>query len=72
VLKKIFGPKRQEITGEDCLMRSFVICAHRQNVIKVIKSWRMKWAVNVMQSFIWKTRNQLCDQSIERKDINRV
>jgi hypothetical protein len=43
-MKKIFGPERQEVTGEDCLMRSFIIC-------KVIKSGRMKCTVNVMQSF---------------------
>jgi hypothetical protein len=30
VLRRIFGPKRDEVTGENCIMRSFVICALRQ------------------------------------------
>jgi hypothetical protein len=29
VLRRIFGPKRDEVTG-NCIMRSFVICALRQ------------------------------------------
>jgi hypothetical protein len=32
VLRRIFGPKRDEVTGngENCIMRSFVICILRQ------------------------------------------
>jgi hypothetical protein len=32
VLRRIFGPKRDEMTGgrENCIVRSFVICALRQ------------------------------------------
>jgi hypothetical protein len=32
VLRRIFGPKRDEVTGEweNCLMKSFVICNLRQ------------------------------------------
>jgi hypothetical protein len=26
VLRRIFGLKRDEVTGENCIMRSFVIC----------------------------------------------
>jgi hypothetical protein len=26
VLRKIFGPKREEVAGEECLMRSIIIC----------------------------------------------
>jgi hypothetical protein len=29
VLRRIFGPKRHEVTG-NCIMRSFVICTLRQ------------------------------------------
>jgi hypothetical protein len=31
VLRRIFGPKREEVTrgGENCIMRSFVICTLR-------------------------------------------
>jgi hypothetical protein len=30
VLRRIFEPKRVEVTGENCIMRSFVICTLRQ------------------------------------------
>jgi hypothetical protein len=32
VLRRIFGPKRNEVrgAGEDCIMRSFVICTYHQ------------------------------------------
>jgi hypothetical protein len=30
VLRGIFGPKRDEVTGENCITRSFVICTLRQ------------------------------------------
>jgi hypothetical protein len=30
VLRRIFGPKRDEVTGENCITRNFVICTLRQ------------------------------------------
>jgi hypothetical protein len=30
VLMRRFGPKRDEVTGENCIMRSFIICILRQ------------------------------------------
>jgi hypothetical protein len=30
VLRRIFGPKRDEVTGEGCTMRNFIICTHPQ------------------------------------------
>jgi hypothetical protein len=30
VLRKIFGPKMDEVTGENCITKSFVICTLRQ------------------------------------------
>jgi hypothetical protein len=30
VLRRVFGPKRDEVTGENCIMRSIVICTLRQ------------------------------------------
>jgi hypothetical protein len=32
VLRRIFGPKRDEVTGgwRNCIMRSFITCAPRQ------------------------------------------
>jgi hypothetical protein len=26
VLRRIFGPKREEMAGENCIMRSFITC----------------------------------------------
>jgi hypothetical protein len=33
VLRRILGPKRDEVTGggENCIMRSFIICTFRQS-----------------------------------------
>jgi hypothetical protein len=30
VLRRVFGPKRDEVTGGSCVMRSFIICTLRQ------------------------------------------
>jgi hypothetical protein len=30
VLRRIFGPKRVEVTEESCTMGSFIICTHHQ------------------------------------------
>jgi hypothetical protein len=30
VLRRIFGPKRDEVTGGSCTMRNFIICTHPQ------------------------------------------
>jgi hypothetical protein len=30
VLRNIFGPEREEVTGENCIMWSFRICTHHQ------------------------------------------
>jgi hypothetical protein len=44
VLRRIFGPKRDEVMGEqrNCIMGSFIICTHHQS-----KSRRMRWAGHV-------------------------
>jgi hypothetical protein len=42
VLKRIFGPKRDEVmerNGENYIMRIFMICIHH----RLIKSRRMRW-----------------------------
>jgi hypothetical protein len=40
VLRRIFGPKREAVTGEDCIMRSFITCTLHQILFR-IKSRRM-------------------------------
>ena len=46
VLRRIFGPKRDEITGEWRRLHNEELCAlyFLPNVIRVIKSRRMRWA----------------------------
>jgi hypothetical protein len=41
VLRRIFGPKGEEVAGEDYMMRSFVTCTLHQ--ITVLKSRWMRW-----------------------------
>jgi hypothetical protein len=49
VLRRIFGPKRQEMAG--CQRRLHNEDLHNlytsPNIIQVIKSWRMRWARHV-------------------------
>jgi hypothetical protein len=46
VLGRIFGRTRDKVTREwrSCTMRSFIFCARPPNIIRQIKSRRMKWA----------------------------
>jgi hypothetical protein len=39
---RIFGPKRDEVTGENCIRRSFITCNSLPSIIRMIKSRRMK------------------------------
>jgi hypothetical protein len=47
VLRNVFGPERDEETGDcrRCVVTSFMICS--LHYIRVIKSSRMRWAVHV-------------------------
>ena len=49
VLKRIFGPKRDEVTGECGKIHNEEIndLYSSPNIVRVIKSKRMKWAGNV-------------------------
>jgi hypothetical protein len=42
----IIGPKRQEVGGRNCIMRSLMVCL-LTNIIRVIKSIRMRCARHV-------------------------
>jgi hypothetical protein len=48
VLRKMFGPKRDEVTGEwkPVITRSFIIYTS-PNIFRVIKSKRIKWAEHI-------------------------
>jgi hypothetical protein len=48
VLRKIFGPKRDEITGEwRKLHNEWLSDLYSPNIVRVIKSRGMRWAGNV-------------------------
>jgi hypothetical protein len=49
VLRRIFGPKRDEVTGNggSCTMRNFITCTHYPDIIRQVKSRRMRWAGHV-------------------------
>jgi hypothetical protein len=51
VLRRIFGPKRDEVTGEWRRLRSREVYAvySSQNIIRVIKSRRRRWAGHVVR-----------------------
>jgi hypothetical protein len=49
VLRRIFGPKRDEVTGEWIRLHNKVLYAlySSPNIIRVIKSRRLRWAGHV-------------------------
>jgi hypothetical protein len=49
VLKRIFGPKRDEVTGEwrRLLKKELYALYSSPNIIRVIKSRRLRWAGHV-------------------------
>jgi hypothetical protein len=57
VLRRIFGPKRNEVTGEWRKLHNEELHNLRslQSIIRMIKSRRMRWVGHVAQ--MWKNRN---------------
>jgi hypothetical protein len=51
VLRRIFGPKRDELTGEWRRLHKEELCDMHssQNITQVVKSTRMKWAGHVVR-----------------------
>jgi len=49
VLRRIFGPKRDAVTGSrvKCVIRSLMICSPHPNIVRVIKSRKMRWVGHV-------------------------
>jgi len=49
VLRRIFGPKRDEVTGEwrNLHIEELNDLYSIPNIVRVVKSRRMRWAVNV-------------------------
>jgi hypothetical protein len=49
VLRRIFGPKRDEVTGEERKLHNKELCDLYSllSIIRIIKSRRMRWAGNV-------------------------
>jgi hypothetical protein len=57
VLRRIFGPKRDEVTGDRRKLHNEEL--HKlyssPNIIRMIKSRRMRWARHIAR--MWETRN---------------
>jgi hypothetical protein len=49
VLRRISGPKRDEVTGEWRQLHNASSCALSPNIIRQIKSWRMGWSGHVVR-----------------------
>jgi hypothetical protein len=49
VLRRIFGPKRDEVTGEGGKLHNEELCDlySARSIIRIIKSRRMRWAGHV-------------------------
>jgi hypothetical protein len=58
VLRRIFGPKRDEVTGEWRRLHNKELYAlYSSNIIQVIKSRRLRWAGHVAR--IWERRGEV-------------
>jgi hypothetical protein len=57
VLRRIFGPKRDEVTGEWGKLHNEELCDlySSPSIIRIIKSRRMRWADHVAR--MWEKRN---------------
>jgi hypothetical protein len=69
VLRRIFGPKRDEVTGEWRKLHNEELhdLYSSPSIIRIIKSQRMKWAGHVAR--MWEKRNATdywCESQRER------
>jgi hypothetical protein len=77
VLRRIFGPKRNEVTGEWRNLHHEGIhdLYYSPNIVRVIKSRRMRWAGHVTRMGIWweslKERDPRGDPGVEGRIILR-
>jgi hypothetical protein len=75
VLMRIFGPKRDEMTGEWRKLRNEELrdLYSSPHIIRIIKSRRMRWAGHVAP--VWKNRNAyrlLVRQPEEKRPLGRL
>jgi hypothetical protein len=49
VLRRVFGPKRDDIIGlgENCIVRNFINLYSWPNIIRTIKSRKIRWAGHI-------------------------
>jgi hypothetical protein len=71
VLRRIFGPKRDEVTGEWRKLHSeeLHILYSSPNIVRQIKSRRMRWAGHV--ACMGEERNAFFDGKARRKETTR-
>ena len=62
MLGKIFGPRRDEVTGEWRRLHNDLYSS--PNIIQVIKSRRMKWAGHVA---LWRRGEERCVKNFDGK-----
>jgi len=70
VLRRIFGPKRDETTGEWRKLHNeeLHISYSSSNIIRQVKSRRMRWAD---MWHVWERRGEECVQDFDRKARGR-
>jgi hypothetical protein len=72
VLRRIFGPKREEVTGEWGKLHNEELrdMYSSPSIIRIIKSRRMRWVGNVARMGRRGTRIDYCGKA-RRKDTTR-
>jgi hypothetical protein len=73
VLRRIFGPKRDEVTGEWRKLHNEELCDlySSPSIIRIIKSRRMRWAGHVARMGGEKERVQVIGGKARRKEATR-
>ena len=69
VLRRVFGPKRDEVTGEWRKLHNEGLSAlySLPNIVRVVKSRRMRWAGHVARMGEWRGVHRVLDEKPEGK-----
>ena len=73
VLRRIFGPKRDEVTGEWRKVHNEELndlyCS--PNIVRMIKSRRMRWAGHEARMGRWEACADFCGETQEKRPLGR-